>query len=162
MNAPGNVAMISTVGGAMGPAPVMNQDAMRQTDPEEQKIRLNTYIYDYLLKMEKFDVARSFQKTCQIKIKQSTSPGRGAVNGVDDGMDADSKDALIKKPADLPIPEVPPYSEKGNCFLYDWWCQFWDVYCARTNRQTRVTPMTMEYINHNLVRNYSDIRIPSN
>jgi len=152
MNAPGNVAMISTVGGAIGPGPVMNQDAMRQMD-EDLRIRLNTYIYDYLLKMEKFDLARSFHMTCQIKVKQSTSPGRGAVNGVDDGMDADSKDALTKKPADLPIPEVPAYSEKGTCFLYDWWCQFWDVYGARTNRQTRVTPVTMDYISHNLVSN---------
>lgn len=159
MNMQGNVGMISTVGGAIGSAQVMNQDAIRQQTDEDTKIRLNTYIYDYLLKMEKFDLARSFHKTCQIKVKQSNSPGRGAINGVDDAMDADTKDALMKKPADLPIPEVPFYSEKGNCFLYDWWCQFWDVYGARTNRQ-RVTPVTMEYLNHNLVRNFSDSRIP--
>jgi len=154
MNVPGSVGMIGTVGGAMGPAQIMNQDAMRQQSDEEQKIRLNTYIYDYLLKMEKFDLARSFQKTCQINTKQSTSPSRGAVNGVDDGMDADSKDAMMKRPADLPIPEVPSYSDKGNCFLYDWWCQFWDVYGAR--RQARGNSITVEYINHNLVRNSFD------
>jgi len=161
MNVTGNVAMMSAVGGAVGPASVMNQDMMRHQGDEDQKIRLNTYIYDYLLKLEEYELARSFSTVCPIKSKNNTSPGRGTVNGVDDAMESDSKDASIKKKHDLPIPDVPSYSENGNCFLYDWWCQFWDVYGARTRvGQTRATETTLQYLGHNLVRNFSNIPIP--
>jgi len=150
MNVPGNMAVMNAAGGAVGPAPVMNQAVGRaHFEPDEQK-RLNTYIYDYLLKLEKFDLARTFQQQCQIAIKQSTSPGRG-VNGVDD-MDTDSKDAVLKRPADLPIPELPGLSDNTTCFLYEWWCQFWDVYGARSKMSpAKANMVTVEYLQYNYV-----------
>jgi hypothetical protein len=146
MNVQGNMAAMNAAGGAVGPAPVMEQGALRShfgSDNEHK--RLNTYIYDYLLKMEKFDVARTFQQQCQIIIKTDSSPGRG-VNGVDDAMDADSKDALNKRPADLPIPEVPAMSDSNTSFLYDWWCQFWDIYAARQKPKDKEGTNTLSYL----------------
>ena len=153
MNVPANMAVMNAAGGAVGPAPIMNQAVGRaHFEPDEQK-RLNTYIYDYLLKLEKFDLARTFQQQCQIAIKQSTSPGRG-VNGVDD-MDTDSKDAVLKRPADLPIPELPGLSDNTTCFLYEWWCQFWDVYGARSKiSAAKANVVTLEYLQYNYVSRF--------
>lgn len=132
MSVPGNMAVMNAAGGAVGPVPVMNQGPGRTHFENDMQKRLNTYIYDYLCKMEKFDLARSFQQQCEINVK-SPSPGRG-VNGVDDAMDTDSKDS-VKRPADLPLPDMPAYSgDNSTCFLYDWWCQFWDVFMAKRSK----------------------------
>jgi len=156
MNVPGNMAVMNAAGGAVGPAPGMNQAggrAQAHFEPDEQK-RLNTYIYDYLLKLEKFELARTFYQECHILVKQEPSPSRG-VNGVD-GMDADSKDSVLKRPTDLPVPEVPGLSDNTTCFLYDWWCQFWDVYGAKTKMgPTKATAATMEYLQYNYVSDCS-------
>ena len=139
---------MNAAGGPVG-GPVMNQAGSRQQmmGKEDQK-RLNTYIYDYMLKNEQFDLARAFYK--QFPINQhagppKSSPGKRELNGVDD-MDTDSKDS--KRPADLPEPNIPPQAD-GSCFLYDWWCQFWDIFGARNNRSS--PPNTADYLNHNMV-----------
>lgn len=144
MNVQANVAAMNAAGGAVGPPPAMDQGPMRSHFGDNEHKRLNTYIYDYLLKMEKFDVARTFHQHCQINTKPGPSPGR--VNGVDDGMDTDSKDSVMKKPADLPLPDLPPMSDNNTSFLYDWWCQFWDVYGARHRPKDKEGTTTMSYL----------------
>lgn len=156
MNMPGNMAVMNAVGGAVGPAPVMKQVPGGTHFENDMQKRLNTYIYDYLCKMEKFDLARTFHQQCEISVK-SASPGRG-VNGVDDAMDTDSKDSVVKRPVDLPIPEMPAYSGDNNtCFLYDWWCQFWDVFMAKRNKPTGSA--TIQYLQQTYVSDYSYLRV---
>ncbi|KAK5139391.1 hypothetical protein LTR32_007455, partial [Rachicladosporium monterosium] len=118
------------VGGGGGP-PSQQQAQMGVGTPSSgdgngnAKKRLNTVIYDYLLRNNLHDVARGFLKHMDIEVDVKKSPNqRGQPNGVaDDGMDlgiAELKDL----PDDLPMP-----AQLGDGpFLLDWWCQFWEIY----------------------------------
>lgn len=94
--------------------------------------RLNTAIYDYLLRGHHYDAAREICKVLTIESKETKqSPNQRAgqqANGADDGMEIDSKDqGLLGKPEDLPM----PVNVGGDGpFLQDWWCQFWEVWNA--------------------------------
>jgi len=89
--------------------------------------RLNTAIYDYLLRNQLHETARSFVKHMEIEtdIKKSPSQRQGGQqsNGNVDDMDIDSKE-LKNLPDDLPAP-----AQLGDGpFLQDWWCQFWEIF----------------------------------
>ena len=105
--------------------------------------KLNTAIYDYLLRNSLFDVARQFQKTMDVEQKSDGKPSpnqRGQqANGVDDGMD-DSKDPPIpNKPNDLALADIQAD------FLKDWWCQFWEIWNG--HRKPKAAPaQTQQYI----------------
>lgn len=106
--------------------------------------RLNTAIYDYLLRNQMFDVAKSFRSQVEIETKPEgkQSPGqRGQqANGVDDSMDLDGKEStILNKPNDLPFPRIEAD------FLKDWWCQFWEIWRGHRNKGT--PPITQNYIN---------------
>ncbi|KAK0267679.1 hypothetical protein LTS16_021379 [Friedmanniomyces endolithicus] len=119
------------VGGGGGGPPSQQQAQMAAGTPSSgdgngnAKKRLNTVIYDYLLRNNLHEVARGFLKHMDIEIDVKKSPNsRGQPNGVaDDGMDlgiAELKDL----PDDLPMP-----AQLGDGpFLLDWWCQFWEIY----------------------------------
>ena len=87
---------------------------------------LNTAIYDYLLRSQQFDLARTFHIKMEIQTRgDGKSPNqRGQqANGVEDHMDIDSKDMVINgKPNDLPLPAIEAD------FMKDWWCQFWEIW----------------------------------
>lgn len=135
-------------GGGMG-GPQMNAGTPGNSGsymPQESTIkRLNTAIYDYLLRNELYDIAKAFHAKVPIETKTDTkqSPnqrGSQQANGVDDSMDIDSKDqAIMNRPEGLPLP--------GNIegpFLQDWWCQFWEMW--RGHRKLNVAPNTQNYI----------------
>jgi hypothetical protein len=146
MNVPGGsmVTMNNTAqGGPVGSAPMINQAAARQQQDQESERRLNTYIFDYLCKNHHYDLARSFSQHCPI----NRANGKPKANGVDDSMDADSKEDA-KRPIDLPYPNIPHHPSE-NAFLYDWWCQFWDIFGAARNRGG--APNTETYLHHNMV-----------
>jgi len=145
-----NMATMNSVGGPMGGAPANHGDARGGSNHDQQHL-LNTYIYDYLLKNQKYDLARSFQIELTINSVSSMkeSPGHRDVNGVNDNMDTDSKDGIHKRPNDLPIPQIPTYAS-DNSFLYDWWCQFWDIYSAQRDRGRPGN--AGPYLAHNIVR----------
>jgi len=90
--------------------------------------RLNTVIYDYLLRNQMYDVARGFVKQMEIETDVKKSPNqRGQSNGVaDDSMDIDVPE-IKNRPEDLPA----PLQLGDGPFLQDWWCQFWDMYYCR-------------------------------
>ena len=128
------------VGGMMmmnsgGPGTPPNDKSM-----EAQRAHLNTYIYEYFLKLGKFEVARMLVKdnSFEIRMKPSVkqSPGRrkdAEVNGVDgDRLDVevDMKDEL---PDDLPRPHLPNEGQ-GQGFLLDWFCIFSDLFSAQRNK----------------------------
>jgi hypothetical protein len=150
MNAPGGgmVTMNTATGGPVGAAPMVNNVAARQQQTLDDQARLNTYIYDYLCKSQHYELARLFIAKCQIKTTTS-KPSPGRMNGVDDPMDTDPKDE--KRPDDLPYPDIPPHPS-DNAFLYDWWCQFWDIFGAARRRGNGLNGSSSEsYLQHNQV-----------
>ena len=103
--------------------------------------RLNTAIYDYLLRNGLYEVARGFVTKMDVEIDEKKSPNqKGQPNGVaDDGMDVDVA-AIRDRPGDLPAP-----AQLGDGpFLQDWWCQFWDIYSCRRNKPGK--PQLMDYM----------------
>ncbi|KAF2868591.1 hypothetical protein BDV95DRAFT_609512 [Massariosphaeria phaeospora] len=128
----GMVAMNANAGPLDG-TPIMGnvprpRHLQTPTPHRDQDVRdqLNTYIYDYFLRNKHTRLARMMVE-CDLKMSVNHPPatknenGR-SVNGVD-AMDQDSQD-------DLPPPRIPTNQASENSFLYDWWCQFWDIYRA--------------------------------
>jgi hypothetical protein len=118
-------------------SPAMQQNM--DSPSEYMKQQLNTYIYEYLVKVGLADVARTLildhNDKFKIRVKPpKTSPNNrknGEVNGVDsDGMDMDMKDNI---PDDMPRPDIP---EPGtaNGFLLEWFSIFSDLYMAHAHR----------------------------
>lgn len=149
------------VGG--GPMPVaMNngvlaaqQQTQHQNAPNNTRSVLNTYIYEYFLREGMYECARAMLNSEQT-INVKDSPGRrndgGMGSGVgDDPMDTDSKDDLdSKRPADLPAPNVP--SSSDSCFLYEWFCLFWDMLMAQRSKPG-INGAVSQYINHTQQQN---------
>lgn len=131
------------VGGAM---PVMNNGAAGSARPpmpvnDNQRSQLNTYIYEYFLRNGMYDCARSLLNSDQPMNVLKDSPGRrrdengNIINGAgDDSIDSDSKDDIdSKRPDDLPLPNLPKECPE-SCFLYEWWCLFWDMFNAQRGK----------------------------
>ena len=133
-----NMAGMGSVGGPVG-GPVggsVNAPNMMSTgsnDPAYHARQLNTYIYDYFLKNGHFELARMVNSKLDTTNPDVKRSPRRDVNGVNDGMDDDSKDSIHKIPDDLPRPKLPS-TGNDNSFLLDWWSQFWDVFSAQRNR----------------------------
>lgn len=116
---------------------------------EEVLQRLNTAIYDYLLRNQHYDVARAVSKNLQIfkknDVKQSPNQRNGQQANGDDGMELDSsKDpGIAGRPDDLPCPD----NVVDGPFLQDWWFQFWELHFAK--RGKNAPPQTTAYVaNH--------------
>lgn len=153
MNGNPNMANMNPMGGPVGaPVPMMNNGGViaaqvpgpRQipVPTESQRTLLNTYIYEYFLRNQMFDCARSLVNgDHQINVTKDGSNRRRDENGNllgnglgDDPMDTDSKDDIdAKLPDDLPAPKLPmPASESS--FLYEWFCLFWDIFNAQRTK----------------------------
>ncbi|KAH8646751.1 hypothetical protein BX600DRAFT_155343 [Xylariales sp. PMI_506] len=141
-----------------GPMPMaMNPGAMpvpQQAQQQQQPSRsvLNTYIYDYFLKVGMYDLARAMLANDQSINVLKDSPGRrnengnGMGNGVgDDPMDTDNKDELDKRPGDLPEANVPSTSETS--FLQEWFSLFWDMLNGQRQKPGG-NPQVGQYIGH--------------
>ena len=151
VNMGGMPAMGGPVGGGM---PAMNNGAgpgVRQSMPvNDNRSQLNTYIYEYFLKNEMYDCARSLLQSKQPMSLVKDSPGRQGDGGAgDDGGDADSKDDIdSKRPSDLPAPNLPMDTPE-SCFLYEWWCLFWDMFNATRGKAEGRN--VLQYVNHTQV-----------
>lgn len=125
---------MAAMGGPVGMAPNNINHAQDNSDYVK---KLNTYIYDYFVRNQHYECARSMlSEHLPLDLHTKTSPGSRQANGADD-MDTDTKD----RPKDLPLPELPAGS--GD-FLEDWWTQFWDVFNSRRTGQGKTT--TISYI----------------
>jgi hypothetical protein len=161
-----NMAMGGPVGGA--PMPMMNNGAAppqpipRQMQANEgNRAILNTYIYEYFLRHNMHDCARSLLQASdgQIKIQKDSAGGRRDENGnligngLDDSMDTDSKDDLDgKRPDDLPAPDLPSSPLPDSCFLLEWFSLFWDMYHAQKGGgKAGPQPQVTQYVNHTQV-----------
>lgn len=115
---------------------------------EETKVRLNTYIYEYVLKLGLHDAARALnsqQDKFKIDSKPKQSPGRrkdGEANGVDsDAMDVDKFDI----PNDLPLPNID-MSPQGEGFLIEWFSIFSDLFAASSKSKQGVNNPATQYL----------------
>lgn len=141
------------VGGGM---PMMNNGAagVRPLMPvnNDTKAQLNTYIYEYFLRNGMYDCARSLLNSeQQVNVNTKDSPGRrdngNLGNGAEEG--GDSKDDIdAKRPADLPEPNLPKECPE-TCFLYDWWCLFWDMFNAQRGKSDGRN--VLQYVAHTQV-----------
>lgn len=127
-----------------GPVQAATPSSTAYSNDEINK-KLNTAIYDYLLRNEHYEVARTFQKELPIltkaDVKQSPNQRNGQPNGVDDTMDMDGRNgALARKPEDLPMPS----NIYDGPFLEDWWSMYWEIHFAKRNKGNN--PQTNQYI----------------
>ncbi|KAK4040166.1 hypothetical protein C8A01DRAFT_15927 [Parachaetomium inaequale] len=136
--------------GALGPQPAP-PNQMQLND--QSRILLNTYIYDYFIRYNMFGAARAvYEADPQIKVTKD-SPGKhrdenGNLlgNGLGDAMDTDGKDGLDqKRPDDLPAPNVPT-TMHDSCFLYEWFCLFWDMFNSQKGKGS--SGQVNQYVHH--------------
>lgn len=141
-----NMNVLGGVGGPVGGQQMMNTGTPGNAPSnatESNRLKLNTYIYDYFLKNEHYDLARLLHERVDIEPapQQKQSPNQRMVNG--GSMDGDNKEEASNKPSDLPLPNVPTASD--GSFLWDWWCQFWDCFQAQRGRGSAATK---QYLSH--------------
>lgn len=141
-----NAAVLAAAGGAVR--------------PQNQRSRLNTYIYEYFIRYGMYDAARALLNIDQgVASKEGTNRRRdengNIVNGIgDDSMDTDSKEDIdSKSPEDLPPPKLPTQSD--NSFLYDWFCLFWEIYDAQRGPKPGNNAMVNQYVTHTQVSSIS-------
>jgi hypothetical protein len=137
-------AMNANAGGPVDGTPMMAHMARPGDDNTTQDPRnlLNTYIYDYFLRNSHYQLAKAMVESnlpVNVKPRTKQSPGSRNVNGVD-AMDGEGR-------PDLPLPNLPPSQVVENSFLFDWWCQFWDIFSARRD-PSRVPQKTAQYTQH--------------
>jgi hypothetical protein len=103
----------------------------------DPQMHLNTYIYDYFLRNENYDLARAF---CQ-SYKCKTTP-RVKQNGA---LDMDKRDNV---PDDLPVPDVPSQGPGDSSLLESWWQCFWDMYFVARGAKnaTNMNPYHHQYL----------------
>ncbi|KAL9001011.1 MAG: hypothetical protein Q9169_000495 [Polycauliona sp. 2 TL-2023] len=142
---------MAAVNGAGGGMPMMNNGANGATprlgnEEEEPAIetRLNTYIYDYFVKNQRYDCAKAMLK-CEIPLKTTKRKHDGDINGAG-SMHTDSKDDLESKfPDDFPLPALPA-SPQGTSFLSEWFGLFWDVFFAHQRNTSQTSAQAMQYV----------------
>ena len=146
MNQQQAMAAMNAAGGMAVGTPMMNNGGPR-SEPMSNKQQLNTYIYDYFIKNGHFELARFAQRELPINVlpQPKASPGRRDVNGVDGTADGDIKDENLKRPDDLPLPSIPDNTE--GSFLFDWWCQFWEIWSAH-RRKIPPGATASQYLTH--------------
>ena len=133
--------------------------AADEQDGGGYKAKLNTAIYDYLIKNGEWACARELLKSkLEVQIAKP-SPGRRP-NGVDENaMDTDTKDDLdSQRPSDLPLPAAGPTSMgSDSSFLLDWYSVFWDMYLAKNPRATNKNQNAVQYIQQTQASSSSSI-----
>lgn len=151
------MASMSAMGGAVGGGlPIMNnglpgggQRAM--PNDNQQRMLLNTYIYEYFLRNEMWECAKAIMSSEQpinLKSRRRDANGNMVDNGVSpEGVDGDSKDDMDpKRPVDLPAPILP---KETPGFLYEWWCLFWDMFNAQRGKNDNRS--VVQYLTHTQV-----------
>ena len=154
-----NMNGMSVGNGTAGGMPPMNNGTNGATpragngqEPQtEYKIRLNTFIYDYFLKIEQYDCARQLlNSSLTLTTRNNRSPGRRP-NGINDSsMEADSKEDIdSKRPQDLPAPDIGDMNENTS-FLLEWFSLFQDMFLAQ-RKDKLASAQALHYMQHTQV-----------
>lgn len=146
------MASMNTPGAGFGGIPLMNNvtngaASRASSDHEENdfEARLNTYIYDFFLKSENYECARTLLRSGVAMEPQVRR--REDMNGNDDSMHNDSKDDPdSKRPDDLPAGPLLT----DTSFLLDWFSCFWDFYFARA-KNNKASQQAIQYLQHTQV-----------
>ncbi|KAL5610909.1 hypothetical protein FOBRF1_007026 [Fusarium oxysporum] len=138
------MANMNAMGGPVRDAPmamtnncaVAPHGAPRQRrENDKKRTQMNTYIYEYFLCYGMLDCAYAILNADSGVKVQKHSPGsphddkggwlRNALpdESIETGLDS-------KRLELLPAPNVPNLSPEG-CFLYEWFCLFWDIFKAQ-------------------------------
>lgn len=134
---------MAVMGGPVGGGAMAGQ--MNMGSPSNQTIdmspaailkKLNTAIYDYLLRNSQYDIAKAFQEKMPIETKPKDEK---QANGMDDGMDDTKDPGILKRPEGLPLPN----NMHDGPLLQDWWLQFWELWHGQRNRGKN---NTMQYL----------------
>lgn len=142
-----NMNVMGGVGGPVGGQQMMNMGTPGNAPggngrDDTHRNKLHTYMYDYFLRNGMFDMARMLLDKVEIETADpKQSPGQRNMNG--DSMEQDSKDNILGKPDDLPMPKIAPCD---SSFLLDWWGQFWDCYLAQRGRGTQQTKQYLSQV----------------
>ena len=153
-------AMNPQAGGPVGGAMVMMNNVGMGTpssngSQDGMKTQLNTFIYEYFLKLRHYDLARSLCKNDKFEITTSSikqSPGRRKDGDMNGDVDMDPNDDI---PDDLPRP-VLNTEDSGNGFLFDWFCLFQDMFQAHRNKGNgQDANFARLYINQTMVWSYT-------
>jgi len=140
------MANMNAQAGPMDGNPVMtNGQNMNFSIRHEMRDQLNTYIYDYFIRNNQYDLARMMlnQPEMKVNLKPKSDPNSTEEKG----------------PEDLPLPLMPAQAISENSFLLDWWCQFWDIFSAARNKTA--STKAFAYINHMRVSSTYFHRVPS-
>lgn len=151
---------MAAVNGAGGGMPMMNNGANGATprpgNEEEEpdyEARLNTYIYDYFVKTQRFECAKAMLNAMLndgMPLRTLQKRPNSDVNGAGN-MHVDNKDDLESKiPDDLPLAAVP-IDPQGASFLLEWFGLFWDVSNAQ-RRSPHASQQAMQYVQRTQVR----------
>ena len=152
---------LNGVNGANGTMNIMNQAMVNGTGPvavpvsgskavgpadTDMQLKLNTAIYDYFLKHENYDCARSMINAgIRLTTKPKASPGKGQdVNGMDEHSGDDSKSKEDKQPDDLPSADGTDISHDVS-FLLEWYSVFWDMFLAH-RKAPMASPNALAYV----------------
>lgn len=146
-----------TPAGAMAAAMSNGTNGAQRNVPDQGemdfKTKLNTYIYDYFLKNEQYDLARMLHNST-MPLNTAKGGGSRRPNGLDENsMDTDSKDDIdTKKPHDLPRPSEVPTLTGENSFLLDWFTLFWEIFWApRQSGRGKVSAAALSFMDHTRV-----------
>ncbi|KAL8698833.1 MAG: hypothetical protein Q9224_001674 [Gallowayella concinna] len=142
---------MAAVNGTAGGMSMMNNGANGATprlgneeDEPDYEARLNTYIYDYFVKNQRYDCAKAMLKG-DMPIRVAPKPRDGDVNGAGN-MHIDSKDDLDSKvPDDLPLAALPT-DPQGASFLLEWFGLFWDVFFAHKRKAPPASAQAVQYV----------------
>ena len=149
-----NQAMVNGTGSVAGPA--SGPKAGGSAETYDMQARLNTQIYDYFLKHEQYDCARSM-KNSNLKLitKAKGSPGKGHdINGMDEHSGDDLKNKEDKQPDDLPAADGIGIQHDVS-FLLDWYSLFWDMFFA-ARKAPIASPVAVQYVQQQVCRGPHD------
>ena len=154
MNAIGMNAAVGPggpVSGGMGMNSGSPANQALNPNPEQHiKMQLNTYIYEYFIRLGHYEIARALRDEAKFEIRTKPgvkqSPGRrkdGDVNGIDtDAMDMEMKSDV---PDDLLPPALGDPNIASNGFLFEWFSIFSDLYGAH-RRTGNANPAAQQYL----------------
>ncbi|KAJ3453842.1 hypothetical protein MRS44_018474 [Fusarium solani] len=102
-----------------------------------KQTQLNTYIYEYFLRYGMFDCAQAILKADpDVKLQRHSPRSPRDNNGcrLRNARSYESIDIALdsKRSGFLPAPNLPNLSPE-SCFLYEWFCLFWDMFNAPKN-----------------------------
>ena len=142
--------------GTLGNMPMPNHGPNgvggRMPDDHEDtnnEAKLNAYIYSYFCGKGKWDLARALKDS---GLDFEPRLLNDNANGANDNMQTDSKDGIdLKRPDDLPVPDVGLVDAQGGSFLSSWFALFWDIYAAQ-RKSTRASANATQYVTQTQVR----------